>query len=44
MLSIADLGWGSVVGNTLDHGVTYVPYGVDMGMHAAWRWCSPTAR
>jgi len=32
MLSIADLGWGSVVGNTLDHGVTYMPYGVDMGM------------
>src|ERR1700759_2523099 len=32
MLSIADLGWGGVVGNTLDHGVTYAPYGVDMGM------------
>ena len=32
MVSIADLGWGSVVGNTLDHGVTYLPYGVDMGM------------
>src|SRR5919198_1452 len=31
MLSIADLGWGSVVGNTLDHGATYMPYGVDMG-------------
>jgi 4-cresol dehydrogenase (hydroxylating) flavoprotein subunit len=31
MLSIADLGWGSVVGNTLDHGVTYLPQGVDMG-------------
>ena len=30
MLSIADLGWGSVIGNTLDHGVTYMPYGVDM--------------
>jgi 4-cresol dehydrogenase (hydroxylating) len=30
MLSIADLGWGSVVGNTLDHGVTYMPPGVDM--------------
>src|SRR4051812_8241575 len=29
MLSIADLGWGSVVGNTLDHGITYLPYGVD---------------
>ena len=32
MLSIADVGWGSVMGNTLDHGVTYMPYGVDMGM------------
>ena len=29
-LSIADLGWGSVVGNTLDHGITYLPYGQDM--------------
>ena len=29
MLSIADLGWGSVVGNSLDHGVTYLPYGED---------------
>jgi 4-cresol dehydrogenase (hydroxylating) len=32
MLSCADLGWGSVVGNTLDHGATYLPYGLDMGM------------
>src|SRR3954452_13498212 len=31
-VSIPDLGWGSVVGNTLDHGATYMPYGVDMGM------------
>jgi 4-cresol dehydrogenase (hydroxylating) flavoprotein subunit len=30
MLSCADLGWGSVIGNTLDHGCTYMPYGVDM--------------
>ena len=30
--SIADLGWGSVVGNTLDHGVTYLPYGQDMAV------------
>ena len=30
MVSIADLGWGSVIGNTLDHGVTYLPTGVDM--------------
>src|SRR3954468_22967681 len=32
MLSIADLGWGSVVGNTLEHGGTYLPYGLDFGM------------
>ncbi len=31
MISCADLGWGSVIGNTLDHGCTYLPYGVDMG-------------
>ena len=31
-LSVADLGWGSVVGNTLDHGITYLPYGQDQMM------------
>ena len=30
MLSCADLGWGSVIGNSLDNGCTYLPYGVDM--------------
>jgi 4-cresol dehydrogenase (hydroxylating) flavoprotein subunit len=29
MLSIADIGWGSVIGNTLEHGATYLPYGLD---------------
>jgi 4-cresol dehydrogenase (hydroxylating) flavoprotein subunit len=29
MLSVADLGWGSVVGNSLDNGATYMPYGQD---------------
>ncbi len=29
MLSIADLGWGSVIGNSMDNGVTYLPYGAD---------------
>ena len=29
MVSIADLGWGSVIGNTLEHGATYLPYGLD---------------
>jgi 4-cresol dehydrogenase (hydroxylating) flavoprotein subunit len=33
MLSCADLGWGSVIGNTLDHGCTYLPYGVDMASY-----------
>jgi 4-cresol dehydrogenase (hydroxylating) len=32
MLSVADLGWGSVIGNTLDHGITYLPQGLDQGM------------
>lgn len=29
MLSIADVGWGSVIGNSLDNGVTYLPNGQD---------------
>lgn len=29
MLSVPDIGWGSVVGNSLDNGVTYLPYGQD---------------
>src|SRR5581483_1030644 len=31
MLSIPDLGWGSVVGNTLENGATYLPLAQDMG-------------
>jgi 4-cresol dehydrogenase (hydroxylating) flavoprotein subunit len=42
MLSIADLGWGSVVGNTLDHGVTYMPYGQDMGMQCGMEVVLPS--
>jgi 4-cresol dehydrogenase (hydroxylating) len=30
MVSVPDLGWGSVVGNTLENGVTYLPTGHDM--------------
>ena len=30
MVSIPDLGWGSVVGNYLENGATYLPYGSDM--------------
>jgi 4-cresol dehydrogenase (hydroxylating) flavoprotein subunit len=33
MLSIADLGWGSVIGNTLDNGATYLPYGLDQSAY-----------
>jgi 4-cresol dehydrogenase (hydroxylating) flavoprotein subunit len=33
MPSIADVGWGSVIGNTLDHGLTYLPPAQDQ---AAW--------
>jgi 4-cresol dehydrogenase (hydroxylating) len=29
MVSVPDLGWGSVVGNSLDSGLTYLPLGVD---------------
>jgi 4-cresol dehydrogenase (hydroxylating) len=32
MVSIPDLGWGSVVGNSLDNGVTYLNYGKDFRM------------
>jgi 4-cresol dehydrogenase (hydroxylating) flavoprotein subunit len=30
MVSLPDLGWGSVMGNTLDNGVTYLPVALDM--------------
>ncbi|UOQ56885.1 FAD-binding oxidoreductase [Leucobacter allii] len=29
MVSVPDLGWGSVIGNTMDSGVTYLPLGMD---------------
>lgn len=28
-VSVPDLGWGSVIGNSLDNGITYMPYGAD---------------
>jgi 4-cresol dehydrogenase (hydroxylating) flavoprotein subunit len=34
MPSIADVGWGSVIGNTLDHGITYLPQAQDQSA-----WC-----
>lgn len=27
--SVPDLGWGSIIGNSIDNGVTYAPYGMD---------------
>jgi 4-cresol dehydrogenase (hydroxylating) flavoprotein subunit len=42
MLSVADVGWGSVVGNTLDHGITYLPYGVDQGMQCGMEVVLPS--
>jgi 4-cresol dehydrogenase (hydroxylating) len=27
--SVPDLGWGSVIGNSMDSGITYMPYGAD---------------
>ena len=29
MASTSNIGWGSVIGNTLEHGTTYLPYGLD---------------
>ena len=29
LLSIPDIGWGSIVGNSLDNGMTYLPLGAD---------------
>jgi 4-cresol dehydrogenase (hydroxylating) flavoprotein subunit len=34
MVSIPDLGWGSIVGNSLENGATYLPTGADMAS-----WC-----
>jgi 4-cresol dehydrogenase (hydroxylating) len=33
MVSVTDLGWGSVIGNTLDHGITYLPVAQDMSAY-----------
>ena len=45
MVSIPDLGWGSVVGNFLENGATYLPQSRRTWPRtAAWRSCSRTAR
>jgi len=28
-ISVPDLGWGSVIGNSMDNGMSYMPYGAD---------------
>lgn len=33
MVSIPDLGWGSVIGNTLENGITYLPVAQDMAAY-----------
>jgi 4-cresol dehydrogenase (hydroxylating) flavoprotein subunit len=42
MLSITDLGWGSVIGNTLEHGLTYMPYGLDWSAPCGMEVILPT--
>ena len=42
MLSIADLGWGSVIGNALDNGITYLPRRRTWPRTAGWRSCLRT--
>jgi 4-cresol dehydrogenase (hydroxylating) len=42
MLSIADLGWGGPVGNMLENGVTYLPYGVDWTAQCGMEVVLPT--
>ncbi|KAJ3546566.1 hypothetical protein NM208_g1938 [Fusarium decemcellulare] len=41
-IDVPDLGGGSVVGNTLDRGVGYTPYGDHWGMHSGMEVVLPT--
>lgn len=41
-VDVPDLGGGSVVGNTLDRGVGYTPYGDHWAMHAGLEVVLPT--
>lgn len=40
-LDVPDPGWGSVMGNALDHGVGYTPYGDHFGMQCGMEVCLP---
>jgi 4-cresol dehydrogenase (hydroxylating) len=39
--SIVDIGWGGVVSNTLEHGLTYMPYSIDQAAHCGFEVVLP---
>lgn len=39
--SIVDIGWGGVVSNTLDHGMTYMPNSLDQAAHCGFEVVLP---
>src|SRR6478735_7588172 len=39
--SIVDIGWGGVISNTLEHGLTYMPYSVDQASHCGFEVVLP---
>ena len=41
-IDVPDLGGGSVLGNALDHGVGYTPYGDHWAMHSGLEVVTPT--
>ena len=41
-LDVPDPGWGSVMGNALDHGIGYTPYGDHFGMQCGMEVCLPS--
>ena len=42
--SIVDIGWGGVVSNTLEHGLTYMPYCIDQASHCGFEVVLPERR
>ena len=45
MIDTADVGWGGLIGNTLDHGIGYTlgPIAITSARAPAWKWCCRTA-
>jgi 4-cresol dehydrogenase (hydroxylating) flavoprotein subunit len=39
--SIVDIGWGGVVSNTIEHGLTYLPYSLDQASHCGFEVVLP---